>query len=143
RRRCAVPRRVTIRTGKPAVTTAVRSGTTTMHALIKPTAAPGLTYGEVERPRPGPRDVMIQVDAMGICGTDLHIYQWDAWAASRIRPPLVVGHEFTGRVSAVGADVTLVKIGQRVSVEGHLYCGVCHPCRTGFAHVCERGRILG
>jgi threonine 3-dehydrogenase len=127
----------------PRASGTVESGARTMHALIKAAPAPGLTYGEAPRPSYGARDVLLQVEAMGICGTDLHIYRWDAWAASRIKPPLIIGHEFVGRVVAVGDEVTHVAVGQRVSAEGHLYCGLCYACRTGLAHVCERGVILG
>lgn len=119
------------------------AGEATMHALVKTTAAPGLTYMEVERPRVGPRDVLLRIEAMGVCGTDLHIYRWDAWSASRVKPPVIVGHEFTGRVVEIGTDVKTVRIGQRITAEGHLYCGLCYTCRTGLAHICEQGSILG
>ncbi len=115
----------------------------TMHALVKAAPGPGLQYTEVPRPRVGPRELLLRVEAMGVCGTDLHIYQWDAWAASRVKTPVIVGHEFTGRVVEIGADVHTVQVGQRITAEGHLYCGLCYTCRTGLAHICERGSILG
>ncbi len=114
-----------------------------MKGLVKTGAHAGLEWIDVERPRPGVRDVILQVEAGGVCGTDHHIYEWNAWAANRVHPPLVVGHEFVGRVVEVGEDVRSVTIGERVSAEGHLYCGQCFRCRTGLAHVCERGQILG
>lgn len=117
--------------------------TDTMHALVKTTAGPGLSYLEVERPRIGPRDVLLRVEAAGVCGTDLHIYKWDAWSASRLKPPVIVGHEFTGRVVEIGSEVHTVHVGQRITAEGHLYCGLCYTCRIGLGHICERGSILG
>ena len=81
--------------------------------------------------------------ATSICGTDLHIYKWDEWARKRIRPPLVVGHEFCGHVAAVGRDVTEVKEGDFVSAESHITCGHCAQCRTGNGHICQNTRIIG
>ena len=80
---------------------------------------------------------------MGICGTDVHILEWDAWAQGRIAPPLVVGHEFVGEVAAVGRNVRHVKLGDRVSGEGHLVCGHCQFCRTGQGHICRTVEIIG
>lgn len=114
-----------------------------MKAILKPSAAPGLVIGDVPKPSPGPGEVLIKVERGAICGTDLHIYKWDAWAQGRIKPPLVIGHEFSGRVDGVGAGVTGFKTGELVSAEGHLVCGACPPCRTGRAHICERTRIIG
>ena len=81
--------------------------------------------------------------ATSICGTDLHIYKWDEWARKRLRPPLVVGHEFCGHVVAVGRDVTEVKEGDFVSAESHITCGQCAQCRTGNGHICQNTRIIG
>ncbi|REJ35691.1 MAG: L-threonine 3-dehydrogenase [Bacillota bacterium] len=114
-----------------------------MKALIKPEAGPGLKLAEVDVPEPGRGQCLVKVEAASICGTDLHIYQWDPWAASRLKPPLIVGHEFAGRVVAVGEDVTSVAVGDYVAGEGHLFCGECYYCRTGSAHICERGQIIG
>lgn len=107
-----------------------------MRALTKVTAGPGLEL--VDRPEPecGADDVKIRVLRAGICGTDLHLQEWDAWAASVVRPPMVVGHEFYGEVVEVGRDVTSVAVGDRASGEGHIVCGVCRNCRAGRRHVC-------
>ena len=116
----------------------------TMPALRKIHDAPGLTWcGEVSVPKYGPRDVLIRVTHAGICGTDRHIYEWDAWSQSRVRLGITTGHEFVGRVAAIGSAVTRTEVGQRVSAEGHIGCGVCEPCRTGNGHICEKVDILG
>ncbi|HYG73742.1 MAG TPA: L-threonine 3-dehydrogenase [Planctomycetota bacterium] len=116
----------------------------TMTALKKISAAPGLTHVEgVEVPKVGPRDVLIAVTHAGICGTDRHIYEWDAWSAARIPVGITTGHEFVGRVAAVGDAVTRTRVGERVSAEGHIGCGVCRPCRTGNAHICDKVDIIG
>lgn len=115
----------------------------TMKAVLKPEQAPGMVLGEVPIPEIGPHDALIKVKATSICGTDLHIYKWDEWARKRIRPPLVVGHEFCGYVMAVGRDVTEVKEGDFVSAESHIICGRCPQCRTGNGHICQNTRIIG
>jgi threonine 3-dehydrogenase len=114
-----------------------------MKALYKASAGPGLSL--VERPEPSPRDgdVKIQVMRTGICGTDLHIDSWDAWAAGAVNAPLIPGHEFSGRVVEVGADVTTVKVGELVSGEGHIVCGHCRNCRAGRRHLCKNTSSLG
>jgi threonine 3-dehydrogenase len=117
--------------------------TQTMKALRKPAAAPGAAVESVPVPEIGPSDVLIRVTTSSICGTDLHIYQWDPWSASRLRPPLTFGHEFCGVVDCVGSDVTKVKPGEFVSAEMHVVCGQCRPCRMGQPHVCQNVRILG
>ena len=96
-------------------------------------------------PQPEIRDdeVLIKVRRAGVCGTDVHIYDWDAWAQGRCRPPFTVGHEFAGDVVQVGSLVTDVREGDRVTAEGHIVCGRCHLCRTGNAHVCPNTRIIG
>jgi threonine 3-dehydrogenase len=114
-----------------------------MWGIQKPSAAPGLKQVSVPVPAVGPKDVRIRVTAFAICGTDLHIIEWDRWAESRIRPPLVFGHEFTGVVESIGAEVTLVKPGDRVTGETHIYCGLCYACRRGIAHLCQNTKILG
>lgn len=114
-----------------------------MRALVKAEAGPGLTLTEVPVPEIGPRDVLIQVEKAGICGTDLHIFEWDGWAAGRILPGRVIGHEFMGIVAAVGSAVRSVAIGARVSGEGHIGCGHCYCCRTGQGHICDRVDIIG
>jgi threonine 3-dehydrogenase len=114
-----------------------------MTALRKTSEAPGLELGEVPVPAIGPSDVLIKVRKAGICGTDQHIYQWDTWAQRRIKPPLIVGHEFAGTIAALGEAVRGLAVGQRVSAEGHISCGICLLCRTGEAHICERVEIIG
>lgn len=114
-----------------------------MKAIVKTAPAPGLQVRDVERPRPGEDEVLIRVRRAGICGTDLHIHEWDRWSRGRIEPPLVLGHEFMGEVAEVGSLVGNVTRGQRVSAEGHLVCGHCEHCRSGDAHVCRETEILG
>ena len=108
-----------------------------MKALVKSEAASGLTLTEVPQPVPGPRQVLIQIDRTGICGTDLHIYNWDSWAQKTIPVPLVIGHEFVGRIVEIGNDVDFLKIGDLVSGEGHLICGRCRNCLAGRRHYCK------
>ncbi len=117
----------------------------TMPALRKLQDAPGLTFcPEIEVPRRlGPREVLIRVTHAGICGTDRHIYEWDAWSRSRVKLGITTGHEFCGRVVALGDAVHRCTLGARVSAEGHIGCGVCRQCRTGNAHICRDVRILG
>ena len=114
-----------------------------MKALVKETAGPGFALREVPEPRIREDEVLIQVRRAGVCGTDVHIYEWDDWARGRCRPPFVVGHEFAGDVVQVGGLVENVKVGDRVTAEGHIVDGVCLLCRTGNAHVCPRTRIIG
>jgi len=114
-----------------------------VRALTKLAAGPGLEL--VERPEPGcgPADVRIRVHRAGLCGTDLHLEQWDDWAASAVTPPLVIGHEFYGEVVEVGADVTSARVGDRASGEGHIVCGSCRNCRAGRRHVCIHTQGVG
>lgn len=115
-----------------------------MLAIKKATAGPGLTWSpETDVPEIGPRDVLVRVTHAGICGTDRHIYEWDAWSASRVKVGITTGHEFVGRVEKVGSAVTRAQVGDRVSAEGHIGCGRCQPCRTGNGHICEKVDILG
>lgn len=116
----------------------------TMPAIRKLQNAPGLWWQEdTPLPRVGSRDVLVAVTHAGICGTDRHIYEWDAWSRSRVKIGITTGHEFVGRVVDVGPAVTRATVGQRVSAEGHVGCGVCQPCRTGNGHICEKVDILG
>src|SRR5215469_8820064 len=115
----------------------------TMLAVVKPESAPGTEIREVPRPAFGPDDVLVKVEVASICGTDLHIYQWDQWAQRRIHPPLIPGHEFCGVVEAVGKNVTSVKEGDFVSAEMHVACGKCLQCRIGEAHICQHVKIIG
>ena len=114
-----------------------------MKAVIKSEAAPGLTLAQRPIPEIGPMDVLVEVKAASICGTDLHIYRWDTWAASRIRPPVIVGHEVCGEVVGRGQAVTEPKIGDFVSLESHVICNQCAYCRTGRGHICENTRLIG
>ena len=114
-----------------------------MLALFKPTGAPGLELTERPEPHVGDRDVKIRVLRTGICGTDLHIESWDAWAASTITPPIIPGHEFFGEVVEVGSEVRDVHLGARVSGEGHIVCGNCRNCRAGRRHMCIRTSGVG
>jgi threonine 3-dehydrogenase len=114
-----------------------------MHAIVKQRRAPGLTVTTVPKPSPGPGEVLIAVRHAGMCGTDLHIADWDPWAQGRINPPLVIGHEFAGEVTAVGDAVAEIRPGQLVTAEGHIVCGHCLQCRTGNSHICRRTRIIG
>ncbi|WP_158748579.1 L-threonine 3-dehydrogenase [Acidobacterium sp. S8] len=115
----------------------------TMQAIVKPEAKAGIEMREVPVPTFGPSDVLVKVEAASVCGTDLHIYNWDQWAQGRIQPPLIPGHEFCGVVAAVGKDVTTVKEGDFVSAEMHVACGKCLQCRTGQAHICQYVKIIG
>ncbi|HET7397151.1 MAG TPA: L-threonine 3-dehydrogenase [Intrasporangium sp.] len=114
-----------------------------MRALSKLTAGPGLEL--VDRPEPdcGPADVKIRVLRAGLCGTDLHLREWDEWAAATVQAPLVIGHEFYGEVVEVGEDVSGVEVGARASGEGHIVCGVCRNCRAGRRHLCIRTEGVG
>src|SRR6201982_2598972 len=108
-----------------------------MLAVVKPEAAPGADVREVKIPGFGRTDVLVKVKVASICGTDLHIYNWDRWAQNRIKPPLLPGHEFGGEVVPFGDEVTSVKEGDFVSAEMHVACGKCLQCRTGEAHICQ------
>jgi threonine 3-dehydrogenase len=115
-----------------------------MRALRKTDAGHGAELVEIPTPRPGPGEVLLRVEAASICGTDLHIYRWDPWAAGRIPAlPMTFGHEVAGPVAAIGPEVHHLRLGKFVSAEGHVFCGFCPPCRSGRAHICERLRILG
>jgi len=114
-----------------------------VRALVKAGPTAGFELRDV--PVPGIREdeVLIRVRAAGVCGTDVHIHDWDAWAQGRCRPPFTVGHEFSGVVEKVGGLVTSVQVGDRVTAEGHIVCGRCPLCRTGNAHVCPETKIIG
>ena len=114
-----------------------------MLALVKPDAGPGLRLQDVPVPTIGINDVLIRVHKTGICGTDLHIDAWDAWAARTIQPPLVVGHEFVGDIVEVGANVSGFKPGDLVGGEGHVVCGKCRHCLAGQRHLCVETVGLG
>jgi threonine 3-dehydrogenase len=114
-----------------------------MKALIKRESKPGLWLEDVPEPRIGINDVLIKVDRTGICGTDLHVYEWDAWAQRTIPVPLVVGHEFVGEVLEVGSNVADFHPGNVVSAEGHVVCGRCRNCLAGRRHLCKDTQGIG
>jgi threonine 3-dehydrogenase len=114
-----------------------------MKSLVKAKSERGLWREDTPTPEFGPNDVLIKVRKAAICGTDLHIYNWDKWAAHTIPVPMVVGHEYLGVIEAVGRDVTALKVGQRVSGEGHIVCGFCRNCRAGRAHLCRNTKGVG
>ena len=114
-----------------------------MKALVKPAPEPGLVLADVAVPEPGPDEVRIAVKEAAICGTDLHIHEWDDWASTHLDPPLIVGHEFFGTVDAVGERVDTVEVGQRVAGEGHIVCGTCRNCRAGRHHLCRETSGVG
>ena len=114
-----------------------------MKAALKVEAAPGATIALVDIPQIGPRDVLVEVKAASICGTDVHIYEWDAWAQSRMQVPRIFGHEFAGEVVEVGSEVTSLVPGDFVAAETHITCGECYQCRTGQGHICRNVKIIG
>lgn len=126
---------------KPASRATARSAT--MRAIVKSTAGPGAEVREVPVPTCGPGELLLRVKRAGVCGTDLHIVEWDRWSQGRLKPPVTLGHEFVGEIVERGAGVTQFEPGERVSCESHIVCGHCVACRTGNAHVCPNTRILG
>ena len=115
-----------------------------MPALVKPNGSRGLSLSSVPKPVPQRNEVLIRILKTGICGTDLHIFQWDEWAQRRLHPPLIIGHEFMGVVEAAGDGCTQnFKLGDYVSGEGHLGCNQCYFCRTGQGHICRTVQIIG
>lgn len=114
-----------------------------MKALIKAARGEGLELTEIAVPEPGPSDVLIKVHKSAICGTDIHIWNWDEWAASTIPVPMVVGHEYIGEVAAIGEAVAHVAVGDRVTSEGHIVCGECRNCRAGREHLCRNAQGIG
>jgi threonine 3-dehydrogenase len=115
----------------------------TMKALRKTRPQHGAQVETVTVPDVGPQEVLVRVRAASICGTDLHIYHWDPWSASRMHPPVTFGHEFCGVVEKIGSEVTLASPGDFVSAEMHVNCGHCRPCRMGQPHVCQFLKIIG
>src|SRR5213594_2652451 len=114
-----------------------------MKALVKSKNAPGLWLEEVDKPGIGINDVLIRVERAGICGTDVHIYQWDEWARKTIPVPMVIGHEFVGRIVEVGQNVLDFRPGDVVSGEGHVVCGRCRNCLAGRRHLCAHTKGVG
>lgn len=114
-----------------------------MDALQKTSAAPGLTLVQVPIPEPKADEVLIKIHKTAICGTDLHIYQWNQWAQDTIKPPLVAGHEYVGEIAKMGDMVQGLHIGERVSGEGHIVCGHCRNCRAGNGQWCKNTLGVG
>jgi threonine 3-dehydrogenase len=114
-----------------------------MKALVKARAEPGIWLQDIPEPRPGHNDVLIKVHRSAICGTDMHIFNWDAWAQKTIPLPMAVGHEYSGEIVEVGVEVRGFKSGDRVSGEGHITCGFCRNCRAGRRHLCRNTQGVG
>ncbi len=115
-----------------------------MKALAKTRPAPGAEIIEVDIPQPGPGELLVKNKAVSICGTDVHIYEWDNWAQSRIKTPMIFGHEFAGEVMEIGPNTqTHVKVGDIVSGETHIYCGHCYLCKMGNEHICKDVKLRG
>ena len=114
-----------------------------MKALVKKKSEPGIWLDEVERPQLGHNDVLIKISKTAICGTDIHIYNWDAWARQTIPVPMHVGHEFVGEIVETGSEVDGYHAGDRVSGEGHITCGYCRNCRAGRRHLCRNSKGVG
>ena len=115
----------------------------TMKAIAKLQAAPGLTLIDAPIPQPGPGEVLIKVHKTAICGTDLHIYNWDAWSRKNIVPPLIIGHEYVGEIAELGPNVDGLTVGERVSGEGHIVCHHCRTCRAGHGQWCKFTKGVG
>ena len=111
-----------------------------MKALVKAHAERGIWMDDVPMPTVGPNDVLIRIKKTAICGTDIHIYNWDEWSQKTVPVPLVTGHEFMGEIVEVGSHVSGYQVGDRVSGEGHITCGYCRNCRAGQRHLCQYDR---
>lgn len=114
-----------------------------MKALVKAKADVGIWMEDVPMPKVGHNDVLVKVHKTAICGTDIHIYNWDQWAQDTIPVPMVVGHEFSGEIVELGSEVAGLEVGQRVSAEGHITCGHCRNCRAGQRHLCRNTVGIG
>ena len=114
-----------------------------MDAIVKPVAGVGLELRRVPVPVPGPGEVLIKVHKTAICGTDVHIYDWTPWSAEHVKPPMVIGHEYVGEIAELGAGVTGLHVGMRVSGAGHITCGHCRNCHTGNIQWCKNTHSVG
>ena len=114
-----------------------------MDAIVKPTAGPGLELRQVPVPEAGPGEVLIKIHKTAICGTDVHIYDWNPWSAEHVKPPMVIGHEYVGEIAELGAGVEGFKVGQRVSGEGHITCHHCRNCHNGNIQWCKYTKGVG
>jgi len=115
----------------------------TMKALVKKSPEKGVWLEEVSIPKYGNNDLLVRIKKTAICGTDLHIYRWDEWSRQTIQIPSILGHEFVGEIVEKGSDVTGFEIGERISGEGHIICGVCRSCRAGKRHLCTNTLGVG
>jgi threonine 3-dehydrogenase len=114
-----------------------------MKALVKARAEPGIWLEDIADPQPGPNDVLIKMHRSAICGTDMHIFNWDLWAQKNIPVPMAVGHEYCGEIVELGSEVRGFSVGDRVSGEGHITCGHCRNCRAGRRHLCRNTQGVG
>ena len=114
-----------------------------MDAIVKPSAGPGLELRKVPVPECGPGEVLIKIHKTAICGTDVHIYDWNPWSAAHVKPGMTIGHEYVGEIAELGAGVTGFEVGQRVSGEGHITCGHCRNCHTGNIQWCKNTYSVG
>jgi len=114
-----------------------------MKAIVKAKPERGLWMQDMPMPVTGHNDVLIKIKKTAICGTDLHIYRWDEWAQRTIKTPMIIGHEYVGTIAGLGMEVTGLKIGDRVTGEGHIACGRCRNCRRGRKHICEHTIGIG
>ena len=114
-----------------------------MKALVKKFAKSGIWMDDIEKPLPGPDEVLIKIRKTAICGTDIHIYEWNEWARKTIPVPMTIGHEFVGEIVELGENVDVVKPGDLVSGEGHIVCGFCRNCQAGRRHLCKNSRGVG
>lgn len=114
-----------------------------MDALVKTEAGKGLTLTQIPVPTPGMGEVLIKIRKTAICGTDVHIYNWDSWSEQHIKPPMAVGHEYVGEIAELGEGVSGLHVGQRVSGEGHIVCGHCRNCRSGNGQWCVHTKGVG
>jgi threonine 3-dehydrogenase len=114
-----------------------------MKALMKKEPDVGLWMENVPEPEIGPDDLLVKIKKMAICGTDIHIYNWNSWAQKTIHTPMIIGHEFVGEIVDVGSAVKGWSVGERISGEGHITCGTCRSCRTGKPHLCLNARGIG
>ena len=115
----------------------------TMRALVKSESSRGIWMEDVPVPEAGTNEVLIKVEKTAICGTDVHIYNWDEWSQKTIKPGLIIGHEFVGKIVKLGDGVTGYEKGDRVSAEGHIICGHCRNCRAGKRHLCPNTIGIG
>ncbi len=114
-----------------------------MKAVVKTGQKRGAEFIDAPKPTIGENDILVKVKAAAICGTDLHIYQWNKWAEEKINPPQIMGHEFAGEVVKIGKEVQRIRVGDYISAETHISCGHCYQCLTGHPEVCESLKILG